>query len=169
MASDDEMRDCDSMEGGSSPHMLGNNPHALTNGTGGMTAFNMNLDNTEPSTSRASTQDKNLSLRFVWHNTSSLWAQGRVSFFPFPISLSANSQHHHQQNHYQLQQQQQQHHHHLVNTHSALTGQFPSTLPPLNALGNFIGMGGLHALPNLPHNDVLEKLKLQATNGKVSA
>lgn len=85
MASDDEMRDCDSMEGGSSPHMLGNNPHALTNGTGGMTAFNMNLDNTEPSTSRASTQDKNLSLRFVWHNTSSLWAQGRVSFFPFPF------------------------------------------------------------------------------------
>ncbi|XP_068143787.1 protein dead ringer isoform X3 [Drosophila tropicalis] len=32
---------------------------------------------------------------------------------------------------------------------------------PLNALGNFMGIGGLHSIPNLQHSDVLEKLKMQ--------
>ncbi|XP_017493787.1 PREDICTED: protein dead ringer-like, partial [Rhagoletis zephyria] len=44
--------------------------------------------------------------------------------------------------------------------------QFPSN-HPLNALGNFMGIGGLHGIPNLQHNDVLEKLKMQVRDMKV--
>ncbi|EDW85610.1 uncharacterized protein Dwil_GK23065 [Drosophila willistoni] len=38
---------------------------------------------------------------------------------------------------------------------------------PLNALGNFMGIGGLHSIPNLQHSDVLEKLKMQVRDMKV--
>ncbi|XP_037948405.1 protein dead ringer-like isoform X2 [Teleopsis dalmanni] len=41
------------------------------------------------------------------------------------------------------------------------------TTNPLNALGNFMGIGGLHGIPNLQHNDVLEKLKMQVRDMKV--
>lgn len=44
--------------------------------------------------------------------------------------------------------------------------QFP-TNHPLNALGSFMGIGGLHGIPNLQHNDVLEKLKMQVRDMKV--
>ncbi|XP_075165794.1 retained isoform X2 [Haematobia irritans] len=44
--------------------------------------------------------------------------------------------------------------------------QFP-TNHPLNALNNFMGMGGLHGIPNLQRNDVLEKLKMQVRDMKV--
>ncbi|XP_011205532.2 protein dead ringer isoform X3 [Bactrocera dorsalis] len=43
--------------------------------------------------------------------------------------------------------------------------QFP-TNHPLNALSNFMGISGLHGIPNLPHNDVLEKLKMQVRDFK---
>ncbi|XP_058982808.1 protein dead ringer isoform X3 [Musca domestica] len=52
--------------------------------------------------------------------------------------------------------QMSQHHHH----------QFPAN-HPLNALNNFMGMGGLHGIPSLQHNDVLEKLKMQVRDMKV--
>ncbi|XP_073844542.1 retained isoform X2 [Musca autumnalis] len=44
--------------------------------------------------------------------------------------------------------------------------QFPAN-HPLNALNNFMGMGGLHGIPSLQHNDVLEKLKMQVRDMKV--
>ncbi|KAM7342438.1 retained isoform 2-T3 [Cochliomyia hominivorax] len=44
--------------------------------------------------------------------------------------------------------------------------QFPAN-HPLNALGSFMGIGGLHGIPNLQHNDVLEKLKMQVRDMKV--
>ncbi|KNC28915.1 Protein dead ringer [Lucilia cuprina] len=44
--------------------------------------------------------------------------------------------------------------------------QFPSN-HPLNALGSFMGIGSLHGIPNLQHNDVLEKLKMQVRDMKV--
>ncbi|XP_017123540.1 protein dead ringer isoform X2 [Drosophila elegans] len=47
------------------------------------------------------------------------------------------------------------HHHQLPPNH------------PLNALGSFMGIGGLHSIPNLQHSDVLEKLKMQVRDMKV--
>ncbi|XP_044316174.1 protein dead ringer isoform X2 [Drosophila rhopaloa] len=46
------------------------------------------------------------------------------------------------------------HHHQLPPNH------------PLNALGSFMGIGGLHSIPNLQHSDVLEKLKMQVRDMK---
>lgn len=66
MPSEEEMRDYDSVEGESSPHMLGGNSQALTNGnTNQLSNFNINLANSEAENSRASTQSNNLTLRFV--------------------------------------------------------------------------------------------------------
>ncbi|KAM8711736.1 hypothetical protein ACLKA7_012275 [Drosophila subpalustris] len=47
------------------------------------------------------------------------------------------------------------HHHQLPPNH------------PLNALGSFMGISGLHSIPNLQHSDVLEKLKMQVRDMKV--
>ncbi|BFG06252.1 protein dead ringer [Drosophila madeirensis] len=47
------------------------------------------------------------------------------------------------------------HHHQLPPNH------------PLNALGSFMGIGGLHSIPSLQHSDVLEKLKMQVRDMKV--
>ncbi|XP_011181533.2 protein dead ringer isoform X2 [Zeugodacus cucurbitae] len=146
IASDDDIRDCDSIDG----------DHHVIRAKG----LNVATLKRQHSNSNNSSNNKNRNIHSNHknnnNNNSSSAFVGDMSFVGNASSvrvgvgsgMGVRSPDHHAD-------LQMSHHH-----------QFP-TNHPLNALGNFMGIGGLHGIPNLQHNDVLEKLKMQVRDMKV--
>ncbi|XP_036225986.2 protein dead ringer isoform X3 [Bactrocera oleae] len=144
VASDDDIRDCDSIDG---------DHHVIR-------ATRLNVATLKR---QHSSNNKNRNIHSNNHNSNNNNNNNNNSTFVGDMSFGGNagsvslgvgsgmgvrSPDHHAD-------LQMSHHHH----------QFP-TNHPLNALSNFMGIGGLHGIPNLPHNDVLEKLKMQVRDFK---
>ncbi|XP_067632404.1 protein dead ringer isoform X2 [Eurosta solidaginis] len=131
-ASDDEMRDCDSIDG---------DHHVIR-------ATRLNVGSLKHNNNNNNNNNKNINNNNTLGGDMSFGGNTGTTGIGVGGAMSVHSPDHHSD-------LQMSHHH-----------QFPSN-HPLNALGNFMGISGIHGIPNLQHNDVLEKLKMQVRDMKV--